>query len=105
MKLFSQLFILFIITACSDQSNQIPNVNSLDSHILSHDRLKDKIKGAWAGQTIGVTYGYPVEFKYESIMIPDEVILPWYDEYILEIFTDSPGAYDDIYMDLSLIHI
>ena len=105
MKLLSQLFIFFIITACSDQSNQISNVNSLDSHILSHDKLKDKIKGAWAGQTIGVTYGYPVEFKYESIMIPDEVILPWYDEYILEIFTDSPGAYDDIYMDLTFVQV
>ena len=38
-------------------------------------------------------------------MIPDEVILPWYDEYILEIFTDSPGAYDDIYMDLTFVQV
>ena len=35
------------------------------------DQLKDKIKGGWAGQTIGVVYGAPVEFKYQGSIIPD----------------------------------
>ena len=30
---------------------------------LSRDVLRDKIRGAWAGQMIGVVYGAPTEFK------------------------------------------
>ncbi|MDE7142448.1 MAG: hypothetical protein K2O33_06130 [Muribaculaceae bacterium] len=30
---------------------------------LSREQLLDKIKGGWAGQTIGSTYGGPTEFK------------------------------------------
>ena len=30
---------------------------------LSRDVLRDKIRGAWAGQMIGVAYGAPTEFK------------------------------------------
>lgn len=31
---------------------------------LSKEVLLDKIKGGWAGQTIGCTYGSVTEFKY-----------------------------------------
>ena len=41
------------------------------------DYLKDKIKGAWVAQTIGVTFGAPVEFKYNSTMIQDYQKLEW----------------------------
>ena len=30
---------------------------------LKKDVLMDKIKGGWAGQTIGCTYGGPTEFR------------------------------------------
>jgi hypothetical protein len=33
--------------------------------------LKDKIMGGWAGQTIGVTFGGPVEFRYNGTLIND----------------------------------
>jgi hypothetical protein len=33
------------------------------SRTLSRDVLRDKIRGAWAGQMIGVAYGAPTEFK------------------------------------------
>lgn len=33
---------------------------------LDKDVLLDKIKGGWAGQTIGCTYGGPTEFKYKG---------------------------------------
>ena len=47
-----------------------------DSITLSTQTLRDKIKGAWAAQTIGVTYGYPVEFRFNSERVPDERELP-----------------------------
>ena len=31
---------------------------------LSDKELLDKIKGGWAGQTIGVVFGAPTEFKF-----------------------------------------
>ena len=54
--------------------------------------LRDKIKGAWAAQTVGVTYGFPVEFRFNSARVPEEREIPWYDGYLLETMTDSPGA-------------
>ncbi|MDA1092029.1 MAG: ADP-ribosylglycohydrolase family protein [Acidobacteria bacterium] len=72
---------------------------------LSTETLRDKIKGAWAAQTIGVTYGYPVEFRFNSERVPDERELPWYDGYLLETFTQRPGVYDDIYMDLTFVQV
>ena len=35
---------------------------------LSKDVLLDKIKGGWAGQTIGCTYGGPTEFRYSTFI-------------------------------------
>ena len=40
---------------------------------LSKSVLLDKIKGGWAGQTIGCAYGGPTEFCYRGVMIPDDV--------------------------------
>ena len=33
---------------------------------LTRDQLLDKIKGGWAGQMIGVSFGAPTEFKAEG---------------------------------------
>ncbi|GGF62377.1 ADP-ribosylglycohydrolase family protein [Alteromonas lipolytica] len=72
---------------------------------LSKDALKDKIKGAWAAQVIGVTYGFPVEFKYMSTMIPDNHRLDWHANSIADLFNSEPGAYDDIYVDLTFVNV
>ena len=39
------------------------NLHAQKMTTLSKDVLKDKIKGGWAGQTIGVTFGGPYEFN------------------------------------------
>jgi hypothetical protein len=36
---------------------------------ISKDVLQDKIKGGWAGQTIGVAFGGPMEFCYNGTFI------------------------------------
>ena len=63
----------FIAGLCSCGVSQKENLNLS----LSRDVLFDKVKGAWAGQTIGCTYGGPTEFQYLSTMIPDSVVIPW----------------------------
>ncbi|MEA1996960.1 MAG: ADP-ribosylglycohydrolase family protein, partial [Gemmatimonadota bacterium] len=38
---------------------------------LDTETVRDKIKGGWVGQTVGVTYGLPTEFRWLGTMIPD----------------------------------
>ncbi|MDP4214530.1 MAG: ADP-ribosylglycohydrolase family protein, partial [Bacteroidota bacterium] len=72
---------------------------------ISKEKLKDKIKGGWAGQTIGVTFGGPYEFRYNGTFIQDYQPLLWYDGYIKNTMLNDPGLYDDLYMDLSFVHV
>ncbi len=72
---------------------------------LSKTVLQDKIKGGWAGQIIGVTFGGPTEFRFEGTMINDYQPIPWYDGYIKNTMINNPGLYDDLYMDLTFVDI
>lgn len=72
---------------------------------LTKAALKDKIKGGWAGQTIGVTYGGPTEFRFNGTLINDYQPIAWYDGYLKKTMVDNPGLYDDIYMDLTFVDI
>ena len=71
---------------------------------LSKETLMDKIKGGWAGQVIGCTYGGPTEFRWRAKMIPDSENIPWGEpDYIVQMMKRQPGLYDDIYMDLTFV--
>ncbi|MDR1623702.1 MAG: ADP-ribosylglycohydrolase family protein, partial [Tannerellaceae bacterium] len=72
---------------------------------LSKEVLLDKIKGGWAGQTIGCTYGGPTEFRYNGTMIQDYVPIEWPDGYIKWYMEEIPGLFDDIYMDLTFVDV
>ncbi len=72
---------------------------------LSKDKLKDKIKGGWAGQTIGVTFGGPYEFGFQGTFIGDYQPLKWYDGYLKNTMVNNPGLYDDLYMDLTFVEV
>ena len=79
---------------------------NLDGTItLSKEVLKDKIKGGWAGQTVGVTFGGPTEFRYCGTMIQDYVPIKWYDGYLKHTMENNAGLYDDIYMDLTFVDV
>ena len=89
-----------VATLCSCGGSQNENLNLT----LSKDALFDKVKGAWAGQVIGCTYGGPTEFRYLSTMIPDSIVMPWGPGEIKKWYDGGGGLYDDVYV-LSLIHI
>ena len=67
--------------------------------------LQDKIKGGWAGQTIGVTYGGPYEFRFLGSMIQDYQKMQWAKGQFKYYYTKEQGLYDDIYMDLSFVDV
>jgi len=72
---------------------------------ISEQVLRDKIKGAWAGQTIGCTFGGPTEFRYQGVSIPDSVEIGWPDHCIQWYYDNAPGLYDDVYMDLTFVAV
>lgn len=98
-KLLSILFASVMVTAGIAQSKLPATIN------LSPQQLKNKIMGGWAGQTIGVTYGGPVEFKFNGTWIQESQPIAWYDGYLKETMTNIPGLYDDIYMDLTFVDV
>ncbi len=61
--------------------------------------------GGWAGQTIGVTFGGPYEFRFEGTFIGDYQPLLWYDGYLKKTMIEDPGLYDDLYMDLTFVDV
>ena len=72
---------------------------------MTEDILRDKIKGGWAGQTIGCTFGGPTEFRYKGVTIPDSVRIDWPEHCIKWYFDNRPGLYDDVYMDLTFVDV
>jgi hypothetical protein len=97
MKNWLIAVILCGMQACAQQADRMIT--------LSRDRLLDKIKGGWAGQTIGVTYGGPVEFRFCGTFIQDYQKIDWTDSALRHAMVHWPGLYDDVYMDLTFVDI
>lgn len=72
---------------------------------ISKEQLLDKIKGAWATQVIGVTFGGPTEFRYRGAFIPDYQPIAWNEGLMKWWYENAPGLYDDIYMDLTFVEV
>ncbi len=102
------IYILYLsatISLLSCGKKDMQDSSLTDKFTLTEKVLKDKIKGGWAGQTIGCTYGGPTEFKFKGTMIQDYQQMIWYDGYIKEIYELDPGLYDDVYMDLTFVEV
>ncbi len=101
MKYLPALFLLAIVVACSSQKNADESLKIE----FSKTELQDKIKGGWAGQVIGCTYGGPTEFQYLGRLIDDTVSIPWDNSRCLWYYENAPGLYDDVYMDLTFVDV
>src|SRR5688572_23338311 len=99
--------VVLILAGCTQNTKSVEegNKNKAGSLTLSKAVLKDKIKGAWAAQTIGVTFGAPIEFQYNSTMVQDNQQIIWSDTSLSSEFKRKPGTYDDIYMDLTFMQV
>ena len=88
-----------MLLACNANNIKEKNVT------IAKAELMDKVKGGWAGQVIGCTYGGPTEFKWNGTMIGDHVPIPWDETRMLWYYENAPGLYDDIYMDLTFVDV
>jgi hypothetical protein len=75
------------------------------SATLSRAVLQDKIKGGWAGQAVGCTFGGPTEFRSRSTFIQDYQPIIWDDSRLKWYYDNVPGLYDDVYMDLTFVQV
>ncbi len=67
---------------------------------ISAETMRDKIKGGWVGQTVGVCFGGPTEFKWVGTWIGDDVPLQYSAEQLVRYFNN-----DDLYMDLAFMAV
>ena len=97
---------LLLLAAAAAQAAPAPSATSATDAScvrLSSEQLLDKIKGGWAGQTIGVVYGAPVEFKFTGSYTQAYQPIPW-NEHIVKYWWDKkPGLFDDIYNDCTFV--
>jgi len=106
MKYFIVVSIMvFVFAFYSCTGKKAGNTDLPDRISFTPDELMDKIKGGWAGQTIGVVYGAPVEFKYQGSLIPDYQKIPWEEGYVKYWWDKKPGLFDDVYTDLNFVNI
>jgi hypothetical protein len=104
-KVFGFVAAILLISLVSCKQKEPGNKASMTENTFTADQLKDKIKGGWAGQTIGVVYGAPVEFKYQGSIIPDYQNIPWREGYVKYWWIKKPGLFDDIYTDLNFVAV
>ncbi|MFN8258478.1 MAG: ADP-ribosylglycohydrolase family protein [Bacteroidales bacterium] len=111
LQFISALLITIAILAVSCKetgSNSSLNSNGIDYKkeiTIGKEELKDKIKGGWAGQVIGCTYGGPTEFRYCGTMIQDYTPIIWDSTRMKWYYENEPGLYDDVYMDLTFVEV
>ena len=98
-KLVIFLFAATALLSCSPSGSNLPEEVTIQKKVLA-----DKIRGGWAGQIIGCTYGGPTEFKYATI-INSNVDIPWHEHIIKQWYDNNPGLYDDVYMDLTFVDV
>ena len=98
--------VLTAMTACKTTIHE--SVSSFsDGEVIrmAKSEMLDRIKGGWAGQVIGCTYGGPTEFRFNGTMIGDHVPIPWDEHQMLWWYENAPGLYDDVYMDLTFVEV
>lgn len=65
---------------------------------LSVDDYRDRMKGGWIGQIIGVVWGAPTEFKFSDAIIPEDKVPTWAPEMINNAF-----GQDDLYVEMTFL--
>lgn len=106
MKKIILLAFIFVSFTANSQVKVQSSAGKIPGRVtLTKEQLRDKIMGGWAGQTIGVTFGGPYEFRFNGTFIQDYEPLVWYNGYLKNTMVNNPGLYDDIYMDLTFVDV
>ena len=66
------LILAIIITAGSATVISAQEEEEITERRITVSEFRDKMKGGWIGQMVGVGWGAPTEFQWVNKMIPDE---------------------------------
>ena len=91
---------LVLIAVLSFPQALLSTPPSETTSVLSVDGLRDKIRGGWAGQMIGVSYGFPTEFAYRERIIPENELPEWQADMV-----SAALEQDDLYVDITLAQV
>jgi hypothetical protein len=75
-----------------------PSSQGSEKRRISRAELLDKIRGGWAGQMIGVSYGAPTEFRSNGKILEGE--LAWAPERV-----DNSLDQDDLYVEMTFAKV
>ena len=98
MRTVATAFLALSLVALSSCNRQAPPEPVTKE--ISLAQLQDKIKGGWAGQMIGVSYGAPTEFTALGELVPEDRLPEWKPEMIEEALDQ-----DDIYVDMAFAEV
>ena len=98
-KAYHAVIIVGMILCQSIAGGQEPAASSGQAEI-SLENFRDKVRGGWAGQMIGVSFGFPTEFKYLERIIPENELPVWKPEMVREALNQ-----DDLYVDITLAEV
>ena len=73
-------------------------IASAQERRLSVDDYRDRMKGGWIGQIIGVVWGAPTEFKFNDVVIPEDKVPRWTPDMINNAF-----GQDDLYVEMTFL--
>ena len=80
-----------------DTPDDIPPVTGT-TVTLTDEQLYDKIAGSWVGQMIGVTWAASTEFRFNSVIIPENQVPVWQPAMVNDAF-----GQDDLYVEVPFI--
>jgi len=104
-KLILLLVTVLSFAGCHNTSTKESTEKTALNTTITRSVLEDKIKGGWAGQVIGCTFGGPTEFRFRGTLINDYQPISWDEGRCKWWYENSPGLYDDIYMDLTFVDV
>lgn len=73
-------------------------INGGEYKRLSVKEYRDKIKGGWIGQIVGVSWGAPTEFRWRDQIIPADKMPVWRPSMINDAF-----GQDDLYVEMTFL--
>ncbi len=95
MNRFKLIAVLIAIASLAASAADKPGTRT-----ISLSDLRDRIKGGWAGQMFGVSYGAPTEFRYKEAIIPKDKLPQWRPEKV-----DNALDQDDLYVDMTFAKV
>ena len=93
---------LTVLTLCVAFVPTLASAQPTTSRHLSRATLEDKIRGGWAGQMIGVSYGAPTEFRSNGKIVEGNLnkYLDWSPERLKNAIDQ-----DDLYVEMTFAEV